>query len=169
MWSEASPVELSSPEMQTHSSFVKERMVHSVRESAAMKLGDNLWLPAAKVFKLRWGQIKGETGPQIIEIDKLELHPGGLGTLLGATLLSCLGGGHVRLHSSPSFAEVARILVKPDAYNTTIGLQHHVCNPYLACQWDLAAAARIANGDPVVTAIARWLLSRTGRWVIKLK
>jgi hypothetical protein len=65
-----------------------------------------------------------------LEMDKLELHPGGLRALLGAMLSSCLGGGLVGLHSSPLFVELARMLVKPDAYNTTVGLQHQVCNPY---------------------------------------
>jgi hypothetical protein len=90
----------------------------------------------------------------------LELHPVGLGVLLGAMLLSFLRGGHGRLHSSPLFAEVARMLGKLDVYNTTVGLLHYTGNPYWACRRDLSAAERIANGDPV-TAIARWLLSRT--------
>ena len=68
-------------------------------------------------------------------MDELELHPVGLRALLGAMISSCLGGGLVGLHSSPSFAEVARMLVKPDAYNTTIGLQRHVCSPYWAAAW----------------------------------
>ncbi len=57
---------------------------------------------------------------------------------------------------------VVRILMKLDAYNTTIGLQHYACNSYWTCRRDLVAAARITDGNPV-TAIAHWLLSRTER------